>query len=360
MMIKVIRNILSVREACINLSSLRWLVLGAFLPGILTAHMDPGTKPGEHHHEAAVLGEGNYQFQTVPQWAELPDGKKIGPTHGGVVADPKDGKVYVSTDAEHSILVYNKDGSYLKSIAPQCRGFHAMDIGRENAKTVIYGAQLQDTLRVCKINTEGKILLEISEKTHPDLPGGWKGVTGVAVAPDGSIFCSMGYGSNLIHKFTKEGAYVMTFGGKGKPEDGKVVTRTSHGLKVDTRFSPPRLLVCDRENRRLFHTELSGEWIGEIITGLRRPCAVSIHGDICAIAELAGRVTLIDKKGDILTHLGDNPDKKQRANFRVELQDIKEGLFTAPHSLTFDADGNLYVQDWNASGRLTKLMALEH
>jgi hypothetical protein len=321
--------------------------------------MDHGTKPGEQVRSPVITGSGDYRFQNVPGWGALPDGKKVGPTHGGVVVDPQSGLIYVSTDAEHSILVYQPDGTFVKSIAPQCRGFHAMDITREKGETFIYGAQLQDTLRVCKIDTEGKIHLEISAATDPDLPGGWKGVTGVAVAPDGSIFCSMGYGSNQIHKFKADGTYLRSFGGKGEPEEGKVVTKTSHGLKVDTRFDPARLLVVDRENRRLFHTDLEGKWIGEIVTGLRRPCAVSLHGDLCAIAELAGRVTLIGRDGAILTHLGDNPDKSQWANFKVELKDIPEGIFTAPHGLSFDPEGNLYVQDWNQSGRLTKLIRLK-
>lgn len=321
----------------------------------MNAHMDPGTEPGKPHEHEVVVGEGDYRYQTIPHWGELPEGKQIGPTHGGVVVDPQDGRVYVSTDAQHSILVYEADGRFVKSIAPQCRGFHAMDIAREAGNAVIYGAQLQDTLRVCKIDTDGNILLEISAETDPELPGGWKGVTGVAVAPDGTIFCSMGYGSNLIHKFKPDGSYIKSFGGRGKPEEGKVVTRTSHGLKVDTRFSPARLLVCDRENRRLFHTDLDGNWIGEITTGLRRPCAVSIHKDLCAIAELEGRVTILDRVGKVVVHLGDNPDEKQWANFRVALPDIKDGLFTAPHGLSFDPEGNLYVQDWNATGRITKL-----
>ncbi|MFO8027581.1 MAG: hypothetical protein R6U56_07945 [Opitutales bacterium] len=340
--------------------SLRWIVLVFILPGLSLAHVDPGTKPGAHHHaDPVVVGAGDHRYRTVPGWGELPGGKPIGPTHGGAVVDPESGRVFVSTDAEHSILVYEADGTFVASIAPECRGFHAMDVGQDNRETVLYGAQLQDTPRVCKIDTGGNILLEISEKTHPGLPGGWKGVTGVAVAPDGSIFCSMGYGSNLIHKFGKFGDYIMSFGGKGKPEDGKVLTRTSHGLKVDTRFDPPRLLVCDRENRRLFHADLDGEWIGEVVTGLRRPCAVSLFGDLCAVAELEGRVTLLDKKGNVLTHLGDNPDKKQWANFRVEPDAIDAGLFTAPHGLGFDANGNIYVQDWNASGRITKLKRFE-
>ncbi len=317
------------------------------------AHLDPDTAPGEHTHEAVITGSDDYQFQTVPGWGELPDGKQIGPTHGGVVVDPQSGLVYVSTDAEHSILVYQVDGKFLQSIASECRGFHAMDIAVEDGQTVIYGAQLKGVQRICKINTEGTILLEISGKTNPDLPGGWKGVTGVAVAPDGSIFCSMGYGSNLMHKFQPDGTYIKSFGGKGSGQE--VLTDTSHGLMVDKRFTPPRLLVCDRENRRLFHTDLEGNWIGEIVTGLRRPCAVSIHGNVCAIAELEGRVTLINQSGQILTHLGDNPDQSQWAQFKVNPEAIQEGLFTAPHGLSFDAGGNLYVQDWNVSGRVTKL-----
>jgi len=344
-----------------NLHSFLTLFLLAAAPLSLWAHIDPGTRPGNnsHSHQAVLTGTGNYQYQTVPGWGELPDGRNVGPTHGGVVVDPPSGRVYVSTDAEHSILVYEADGTFVKSIAPQCRGFHAMDIAVEDGKTVIYGAQLKDTLRVCKIDVEGKILMEISEATHPDLEGGWKGVTGAAVAPAGSICCSMGYGSNLIHKFKSDGSHLLTFGGKGEPQDGQVLTQTSHGLKVDTRFSPARLIVVDRENRRLFHTDLDGKWVGEIVTGLRRPCAVSLHGGVGAIAELEGRVTLIDQEGRILTHLGDNPDKSQWANFKAELEAIPEGLFTAPHGLSFDGHGNLYVQDWNQSGRLTKLIPLQ-
>jgi hypothetical protein len=36
--------------------------------------------------------------------------------------------------------------------------------------------------------------------------------------------------------------------------------------------------------------------------------------------------------------------------------DWKAGVFTAPHGLCFDKAGNIYVQDWNATGRVTKLL----
>ncbi len=336
------------------------ILLSVIFPAISSAHPDHGVEPGEAPQAAYRTGNGEWTYEVVPNWDELPDGAPIGPTHGGVVVDNTTGLIYASTDADHSVLVYQPDGHLLKRIAPECQGFHAMDIATEDGKTVLYGAQLggPNPLRVCKIDTDGNLLLEISAKGHPDLEGGWKGLTSVAVAPDGSIFCSMGYGSQLIHKFDATGKHLKTFGGRG--EGQQVLTNTSHGLKVDLRYEEPRLLVCDRENRRLFHTTLEGEWIGEYATNLRRPCAVSILGDYCAVAELEARVTIIDKNGAPVAFLGDNPNRKQWANFRVERSEMAPNIFTAPHGLSFDKDGNLYVEDWNKTGRITKLRKVQH
>ncbi|BCX48501.1 hypothetical protein HAHE_24090 [Haloferula helveola] len=329
------------------------------LPTIAFAHPDAGTEPGTGPQTAVRTGNGQWTYEAVPHWGELPDGKNVGPTHGGVIVDPQTGEIYASTDAAHAILVWKPDGTFVKSIAPECQGFHAMDVQVEDGKTVIYGAQLggPNPLRICKLDTDGKLLLQIGAKEIPDLQGGWKGLTSVTVAPDGSIFCSMGYGAQFIHKFDATGKHLKTFGGRGKGQ--KVLTNTSHGLKVDTRYDEPRLLVCDRESRRLFHTDLEGNWIGEYATNLRRPCSVSIHGDVCAVAELEARVTIIDKNGTPVAFLGDNPVKGQWANFRVKPEDMKLGIFTAPHGLSFDKEGNLYVEDWNQTGRVTKLKLIK-
>jgi hypothetical protein len=37
----------------------------------------------------------------------------------------------------------------------------------------------------------------------------------------------------------------------------------------------------------------------------------------------------------------------------------KDGEFLAPHGLTFDQDGNLYIMDWLALGRVTKLQRVK-
>jgi len=327
------------------------------LPALALAHPDHDTKPGAEVDSPVHTGNGAFQFEAVPHWGELPDGKNLGPTHGGVVIDDKTGLIYVSTDAPHGILVYQPDGKLKASIAPECQGFHAMAIRDEKGRAAIYGAQLSGPkpLRICKIDTSGKVLLEISQATAGDVQGGWGGLTAVTVAPDGSIFCSMGYGAQFIHKFDPAGKHIKSFGGKG---NGDGQTTCSHGMAIDTRFGEPRLLVCDRESRRLVHFDLEGNWIGVHATNLRRPCTISILGDVCAVAELEARVTILDKSGAPVAFLGDNPDKGQWANYGVPLPQMKTGIFTAPHGLSFDKAGNLYVQDWNASGRVTKLKKL--
>ena len=321
------------------------------LGSIAAAHPGPDTPPGQDLAHPATAGNGPWSFETVPGWGKLPDGKNLGPTHGSVLSGA-DGRIYFSTDANLSVIVYEPDGKLVKTIAPECAGFHAMALRSEGGREVIYGAQLPKS-RVCKIDTDGKVLLEIPNANTGEVPGGWQGLTAVTVAPDGSIFAATGYGAQMIHKFDAAGKLLKSFGGKGAG-DGQY--NTCHGLSIDTRFGEPRLLVADRGNRRLVHTDLEGRFIGVHSRGLRLPCMVDIKGDFCAVAELEARVTILDKEGVPVAFLGDNPDKAQWAKFGVAPADFKEGIFTAPHGLCFDQAGNLYVQDWNATGRVTKLV----
>tara|TARA_B110000483_G_scaffold213774_2_gene263163 strand:+ start:3262 stop:4290 length:1029 start_codon:yes stop_codon:yes gene_type:complete len=304
--------------------------------------------------EVIRSGQKEFAYETVPGFGVIPDGKKLGPTHGGVAVD-KNGLIYVSTDGKQSIAVFKEDGTFVKAMSPELLGVHGLHMVTEGDKQFLYCAQLKKN-RVVKLDLDGKVLLTIPNENTGEIPGGTKGLTAVAVAPDGSIFVSMGYGSNKIHKFDKVGKIIKSWGSPGK--DDKQF-RTPHGLGIDLRFDKPRLLVCDREKRRLVHFDLEGNWIGVHATDLRRPCAISFHGNHVAIAELEARVAIVNKEGKVVSVVGDNPNKKQWANFRVPATDQKPGIFTAPHGLSFDKNGNLYVQDWNATGRVTKLKLLK-
>lgn len=349
-----------------TLKKISTFALGLSMAGLAMAHEGHEHPPAAKEiTEVVRTGNGKFTYETVPGFGKLADGSDFGPTHGGVVVD-KDGLIYVSTDGKESLVVFKADGTFVKSIASEARGLHGMQINTEGDKQFIYGAQLnaygnkqlkeKTKLRAVKLDLEGNVLLEIPNEKTGEIKGGTNGITGVAVAPDGSIFVSMGYGSNLIHKFDQEGKLLKTFGGRGQGEDK---FKTCHGLAIDTRFGEPRLLVCDRENRRIVHLDLEGNWIGVHTTHLRRPCSVSFFGDYCAVAELEARVVILDKNGIPVAFVGDNPNNKQWANFGVKPQDQTTGIFSAPHGLSFDQDGNLYVQDWNATGRVSKMQLIK-
>lgn len=303
--------------------------------------------------ESVVTGNGQHRYVTRPQWGRFADAEPMGSTHGGVAIDRR-GRVYVSTNGERGICVFDTNGTFLKSIAPDCAGTHSLTLREEDGEEYLYGAHLAGQ-RVVKLDLEGNVVMEIAHSEERPVPGTLRGLTAVAVAPDGRIFAAVGYGSNYIHVFDTDGSLLKTLGGKGE-ELG--LTRTCHGLAIDTRFGEPRLLVADRENRRLVHYDLEGRPLGVYAENLRRPCATSFWGEFCAVAELEGRVTVLDKRGVPVAFLGDNPDVGQWAKFRVPLEEIAPAVFTAPHGLCYGKNGDLFVQDWNATGRLTKLERL--
>ncbi len=332
------------------MKSIAVLCLSAALTSSLLAHDDsplPAGQPAAVAVGPVTTGQNGLLFTTVPGWAQLPEGvKQFGPLHGSIV-QTKEGNYLISSDsAAIGVLVFDKTGKCLKTLGgKELSGIHGMTLREENGVDFIYAAQLSHH-RLIKFDLEGKILLTVGA---PD--GNWN-PTAIAVSSDGSIFAADGYGTSRIFKLDATGKLLKTFSGRGK-DDGK--TETCHGLAIDKRDGVEKLLVCDRENRRLSHFDLDGKFLKVLTENLRRPCAVSIHGDQVAVAELESRVVILDKDNKVVSILGDNPNKSQWATNNVKPADIPEGIFGSPHGVLFDRDGNVVVQDWNLTGRITFL-----
>jgi hypothetical protein len=82
-------------------------------------------------------------------------------------------------------------------------------------------------------------------------------------------------------------------------------------------------------------------------------------GDYAVVSELEGRVTILDKDNVPVAFLGDNPQKSQWANYKLQPADIAPATFSAAHGCFIDRDANIYVSDWNQSGRVTKLVRVK-
>ncbi|HXT40541.1 MAG TPA: 6-bladed beta-propeller [Candidatus Angelobacter sp.] len=290
------------------------------------------------------------KYSIMPDFFEKnPDDKPLGPCHGGVVID-KTGNIYVTTDTPRGIVVFSSRGKFLRSVGPT--RIHGLEIREENGVEYIYGARPADH-EVVKLKLDGELLWAIH---FPQEAGIYKDEKGfnpcaVTVGPDGSIFIADGYGANYVLKYDKDRKFVKAFGGPGEAE-GKF--KTCHGIALDTRQGKPLLLVCNRNNNRVEYWDLDGNFVKIIQKDLRMPAAVHIRGDYAVFPELQGRVTVLDKDGNIVAQVGDNPNEKQRANFGLPPDQWTVGICNSPHGASIDKDGNLIVSEWSQFGHLHK------
>ncbi len=332
-----------------HLSTALTAILGFSLSlGAIAAHADDHDKP-------VRMGAGIMTFDTVPGWGLDEKGKsQIGPTHGGVVVD-KAGNVY--TSANQGLFVFSEDGKLIrKHLGKDYTEMHDIEIREEGGVEFIYAARNQAKEGIKFRADNGEIVLRLGFPKESGLKLRRFSPTAITVAPNGDIYLSDGYASNIIFRYDKTGKYLSHFGKKG---NGLKEFNTAHGMTLDTRYNPPRLLICDRNHQpkgRLVHYSLEGEFVGVVITGLGMPTAVAIQADYVAVPDLHGRVVILDKSNTIMAVLGHNADPRKRGSFGVKQEHWIEGVFSGTHGAYWDADGNIYVQDWNVSGRIMKLV----
>ncbi len=308
--------------------------------------------------EPVRMGCGLMTFDTVPGWGLRPDGNSsIGPTHGGVVVD-KEGNVY--TSADQGVFVFSPEGQVIHSyLGDDFTNLHDIEIREEDGEEYIYGARNKNAEGIKFKIKGGEVVFKLPFPQESGLNLERFNPTAITVAANGDIYLADGYASNYIFRFDKNGKYLSHFGEKG---NGLKQFNTAHGMTLDTRYEPNRLLICDRNHKpkgRLVHYSLDGDFIEEVVTGLGMPTSVAIQGDYVSVPDLKGRVVILDKTNTIMSVLGYNPDPKKGGSYKVPQPDWIEGIFSGTHGSYWDNDGNLYVQDWNVSGRIMKLVRVK-
>jgi len=306
-----------------------------------------------------LTGNGKWTYQVVPGWGALPAGTTFGGTHGAVAED-RAGHIYVTTQSHAGVLVYGPDGTLLRKIATAYPEIHSLVIVPEGGEEYLYATVQKGTPEenwlFLKMKADGAVVMKITAPREAGFKSAneWR-LTAALPTPGASIFIANGYGDSRIFRFDKDGNYKASYSEKGT---GEGQLNCSHGLALDTRYDQPLLLVCDRENRRLCHFDLDGRYVRTVTQHLRRPCQVSFHGDYALVSELEGRATILDRDNVPVAFLGDNPVEAQWANYHLDPDAINPAVFSAAHGCFMDSAANIYVSDWNQTGRLTKLSLL--
>ena len=129
---------------------------------------------------------------------------------------------------------------------------------------------------------------------------------------------------------------------RGTPGKGPGQFHLPHSIALD---DAGNLLVADRSNRRIQIFTPQGKYI-ESWGGFVQPAKVYVdRKGIMYVAELKGRVSILDLKGKLLARWGDPANRS-----------LDVGMFTAAHSIWADKHGDFYVGEVFKAKRLQKFV----
>ncbi len=268
------------------------------------------------------VGSGDFQFEPVENWERGPAGRPFGGVVPSMATDSQD-RVYIARRDPPAILVYASDGRYLESWGEEVfHNPHSVWIGPDDR---IYITDTDDhTVRCC--SSAGEILRTWGTVGAPGAPGApFNSPTWAVCSAEGELFVSDGYGQFRVHRFSAAGDLVCSWGEEGT---GPGQFALPHCLRLDSRG---RVLVLDRENRRIQLFDLDGNYLDEW-TGLGGPNDIFIDDDHVFVAEGERRISVLDLDGKVLNRWGEQGDEP--------------GQFPDhPHGIWLDSSGDLYVAE---------------
>lgn len=310
------------------------------------------------------FGQGKHVYELAEGWGKHFFSPFVEVPAVGV--DSKD-QVYVLIRGGDPVLVFDSNANFIKSFG---RGLFTRPHGlwvEPNGSVYVSDINLHI---VVKFSPEGEPIMTLGTKDHPSdtgyvrytkdhmypdytsirrAAGPFNRPTDIFVDKDANIYVSDGYGNARVHKFSKEGDLLFSW---GEPGRGQGQFNVSHAICIDKNGI---IYVADRENSRIQRFDPDYKYVDEWPSN--RPNDVWIHGDCLYVAELGyiaggwestttpkdgdmeSRVTIYDLKGRIISQFGN-----KGAGI--------PGNFSAAHGLCVDSKGNLYVGETTISSFL--------
>ena len=316
----------------------------------------------DNNSDSMVVGTGRFQYKAIEHWGQLPSGWEYVDVVG-VATDSRD-HVYVFNRGDHPMVVFDSGGTFLTewgagdfvrphgiTIGPDDRIYLTDDIGHAVYEYNLKGERLKTLGPSGQPSNTG--VTEFDYRSMKQAAGPYHFPTNLALASDGQMFVSDGYGNARVHRFNTEGQLIQSW---GEPGDGPGQFHLPHGVFLD---SNNRVFVADRENNRLqiFSTDgiFQDQW-----TDVVRPTNIFIDAEDNVFvsevgkraglfpwmepdpSETGGRVSIFDSKGNLMARWGGGNDPVAATDFFV------------PHDVWLDSNGNIYIGEvtWAGGGNL--------
>jgi DNA-binding beta-propeller fold protein YncE len=247
------------------------------------------------------------RYESVPNFLKLPDDIHLGEgagvatnSKGNVFVYSRMGGSYVTTGAHPELflnssrnsarlLEFDKSGNFIREIF---QGFYAYNLAhavrvdaQDNIWVVNEGANM-----ILKLDPSGRVLLALGRESavsferpvahsaaKKSAPADGSGMpadifdrpTDVAWDSAGNIYVADGYNNSRIAKFDRHGAFIKSWGSRGKAQ-GQL--NLPHTIAIDAQDN---VYVGDRENSRIQVFDTNGTFKRQI-TNIGKPYAICI------------------------------------------------------------------------------------
>ncbi len=287
---------------------------------------------------AITVGTGDYRYELVPSWPNMPRFWSFGRASDGAV-NSRD-EIHIFSRGKHPLTIWDVDGNFISSW------------GEGDFSTEAHGIYIAPNDNVWLVDRDyhiatehkpdGTLLRTLGNKLAPSpsfVGNPFNMHSGLAIAPNGDLFVSDGYGGHRVHRFSPEGELELSWGKQGT---GPGEFALLHNIWVD---ADSRVFICDRENDRIQIFDREGNYLEEWID-LHKPGDIWVSDGVVHVVEQGEEcgVSLWNLQGDLIA--------RWRGN------DGQSGMLTAPHGLCVDSQGSIYVTEIGEAQRVTKFQRL--
>lgn len=301
-----------------------------------------------------LIGHNAHQYEVVKGWGDLnANTHPVADCHEMVI--DKLGRIFLLTnETRNNILIYDNSGKLIESWGHKYPGGHGLSIAEENGEEFLF---ISDIVRhqVIKTTLKGR---EVMVLNYPDEIKAYHSheqfnPTEVAIAPNGDIYVTDGYGLQFIIQFDYRGQYIRHWGGVGEADDKFDCV---HGIAIDNRkLDKPKLIITSRNHNAFKRFTLDGRYLETISLPGSFVCRPVIKDKFLYSAVFrsgtntnfgSGYIIILDENDKVISTPGGSAPEYKNGILQTQYQD--SNIFIHPHDVCVDEDGNIIVCQWKS------------